>query len=211
MKIINLLIALSLVTTLSANKEKLTIKLGEFDAMLQHNKKNNRGNACKIFKYYDDNEAKLLTLETRWDIFKNYHQNYLFEMGRASAKCFNIKETNPENYMRGKRKKKGNKPSNSQRETYIRDVIIHGSDKGLLSTSIKMPGRSELINVDTDELVTDLEIKLIAKYVANGFKGTRKAKNAYLAVCRNCHRATGKGMVFVAPPISKGTLKGMMK
>jgi hypothetical protein len=212
MKILSLITAsVIMISSLQADNEKMTLRLGEFDAVLKHNIEQNKNDACKIYKFYDANEDKLLHLETKWAIFKNYYQKYLFDMGSASARCFSIKETNPENYMRRSRKSSEKRePSNTEVEAYIKDVIMNGSNLGLVSKDVSMPGRDELFNIDTDKLVTDEEIDIIARYVANGFKGSKKDRRTYLGVCKNCHRSSGRGMVFVAPPISKGHLKGLV-
>lgn len=83
----------------------------------------------------------------------------------------------------------------------VKYVIEHGANNHLLGTEMPMPDRNGLFNANTGALITDAEIEKVAKYVANGMKGS--GGDVFQGVCAACHGTDGKGMPYVAPNIAE--------
>lgn len=88
-------------------------------------------------------------------------------------------------------------------ESVVKHAIINGVNNHLLGTEMPMPDRHGLFNANTGEMITDAEIALVSKYVANGMRGT--GADVFEGVCASCHGADGKGMDYVAPNIAAFT------
>jgi cytochrome c oxidase cbb3-type subunit III len=96
-------------------------------------------------------------------------------------------------------------------------VIEHGSnnhiavheemkDGKLVKTTSRMPNRMALFDTKTNALITDAQIKAVAKYVSDGFPKSDKAGAAVFAgTCATCHGPDGKGIDYVAPNIHNFT------
>lgn len=82
----------------------------------------------------------------------------------------------------------------------VKHVIENGSNNRLMGDEMPMPDRNGLFNTNTNELITDAEIDLVSKYVANGMKGP--GADVFAGACASCHGEDGKGMEFVAPNIA---------
>jgi cytochrome c oxidase cbb3-type subunit 3 len=84
-------------------------------------------------------------------------------------------------------------------------VIEHGSNNKIgvpgpngtvVPPSMPMPNRTALFNTKTNALITDAEIKTVAKYVADGFPQSDKEGAAIFAgTCATCHGPDGKGQI----------------
>ena len=85
----------------------------------------------------------------------------------------------------------------------VKHVIENGSNNRLMGDEMPMPDRNGLFNMNTNELITDAEIDLVSKYVANGMKGP--GAEVFAGACASCHGEDGKGMEFVAPNIAAFT------
>jgi cytochrome c oxidase cbb3-type subunit 3 len=85
-------------------------------------------------------------------------------------------------------------------EKSVKYTIENGSNNHLLGMEMPMPDRNGLINANTGALITDAEIAVVSKYVANGMKGD--GAEIFSGVCSACHGPDGKGMEFVAPSIA---------
>jgi len=85
----------------------------------------------------------------------------------------------------------------------VKHVIINGANNHLLGSEMPMPDRSGLFNANTNDMITDAEIDLVSKYVANGMTGP--GADVFEGVCASCHGSDGKGMEFVAPNIAEFT------
>lgn len=85
----------------------------------------------------------------------------------------------------------------------VKHVIENGSNNRLMGDEMPMPDRNGLFNTNTNELITDAEIDLVSKYVANGMKGP--GAEVFAGTCASCHGEDGKGMEFVAPNIAAFT------
>ncbi|MCD6258684.1 MAG: c-type cytochrome [Helicobacteraceae bacterium] len=88
-------------------------------------------------------------------------------------------------------------------EKVVKHAIINGANNHLLGTEMPMPDRNGLFNANTNEMITDAEIDLVSKYVANGMTGA--GADVFEGVCASCHGADGKGMEYVAPNIAEFT------
>jgi cytochrome c oxidase cbb3-type subunit 3 len=88
-------------------------------------------------------------------------------------------------------------------EKSVKWVINHGSNNHLLGFEMPMPDRNGLFNANTGAPITDAEIDVVSKYVANGFKGA--GADVFAGTCAGCHGADGKGMQGVAPNIREFT------
>lgn len=82
----------------------------------------------------------------------------------------------------------------------VKHVIENGSNNRLMGDEMPMPDRNGLFNTNTNELITDAEIDIVSKYVANGMKGP--GADVFAGACASCHGEDGKGMEFVAPNIA---------
>ncbi|HIP15174.1 MAG TPA: c-type cytochrome [Sulfurimonas autotrophica] len=91
-------------------------------------------------------------------------------------------------------------------EKSVKYVINHGSNNKLLGTEMPMPDRNGLFNANTGALISDAEIDVVAKYVANGFPADDKeGAKVFAGVCSSCHSTDGRGMAYVAPNIREYT------
>lgn len=85
----------------------------------------------------------------------------------------------------------------------VKHAIEHGSNNHLLGSEMPMPDRNGLFNANTGALITDAEIDIVSKYVANGMSGA--GSEVYAGTCAACHGEDGKGMDYVAPSIATYT------
>ncbi len=85
----------------------------------------------------------------------------------------------------------------------VKHVIEKGSNYKLLGTEMPMPDRNGLMNANTGALITDAEIEIVSKFVANKMSG--EGAEIFAGTCAACHGADGKGMEFVAPNIAAYT------
>nr|WP_321266847.1 c-type cytochrome [uncultured Sulfurimonas sp.] len=85
----------------------------------------------------------------------------------------------------------------------VKYAIENGSNNHLLGSEMPMPDRNGLFNANTGALITDAEIDVVSKYVANGMSGD--GAEAYIGTCAACHGEDGKGMEYVAPSIATFT------
>jgi cytochrome c oxidase cbb3-type subunit 3 len=85
----------------------------------------------------------------------------------------------------------------------VKHVIENGSNNQLLGMEMPMPDRNGLFNANTGALITDAEIEVVSKYVANGMSGS--GADVFAGTCAACHGSDGKGMDFVAPNIAEFT------
>lgn len=90
-------------------------------------------------------------------------------------------------------------------EKSVKYVINHGSNYKLLGFESPMPDRNGLININTGAPISDEEIDIVSKYVANGFNGA--GADVFSGVCSSCHGADGRGIDGVAPNIREFTPK----
>lgn len=88
-------------------------------------------------------------------------------------------------------------------ESVVKHAILNGANNHLLGTEMPMPDRNGLFNANTNEMITDAEIDLVSKYVANGMTGA--GADVFQGVCASCHGVDGKGMEYVAPNIAEFT------
>jgi cytochrome c oxidase cbb3-type subunit 3 len=88
-------------------------------------------------------------------------------------------------------------------EAVVKHAIINGANNSLLGSEMPMPDRHGLFNANTNEMITDAEIDLVSKYVANGMTGA--GADVFEGVCASCHGVDGKGMEYVAPNIAEFT------
>ncbi len=86
-------------------------------------------------------------------------------------------------------------------EASVRDAILNGSNNHLLGMEMPMPDRNGLFNMNSGDLITDAEIDLVAKYVANGMKGA--GEDVFAGTCASCHGEDGKGIDMAGPSISE--------
>lgn len=84
-------------------------------------------------------------------------------------------------------------------EQSVKYIIENGSNNKLLGMEMPMPDRNGLFNVNTGALLTDAEIDIVSKYVANGMSG--EGADVFAGACMSCHGEDGKGIEFVAPSI----------
>lgn len=82
----------------------------------------------------------------------------------------------------------------------VKHNIEFGSNNHLLGFEMPMPDRNGLLNFNTGELITDVEIDIVSKYVANGMSGT--GADVFEGTCASCHGEDGKGTKDVAPNIA---------
>jgi len=68
----------------------------------------------------------------------------------------------------------------------VKDIVINGSEGG-----IGMPDRTGLLNMNTNNFITDKEIDLVSKFVANGMTGP--GNDVFQGSCAACHGEDGKG------------------
>lgn len=85
----------------------------------------------------------------------------------------------------------------------VKYAIEHGSNNKLMGFEMPMPDRHGLFNANTEALITDAEIDVVSKYVANGMQG--EGADVYAGTCAACHGSDGKGMEMVAPSIATYT------
>lgn len=88
-------------------------------------------------------------------------------------------------------------------EAVVKHAILNGANNNLLGSEMPMPDRHGLFNANTNEMITDAEIDVVSKYVANGMTGA--GADVFEGVCASCHGADGKGMEYVAPNIAEFT------
>lgn len=88
-------------------------------------------------------------------------------------------------------------------ENVVKHAIENGSNNHLLGSEMPMPDRNGLFNSETGALITDAEIDVVSKFVANGMSGA--GADIYAGTCAACHGEDGKGMEFVAPSIATFT------
>jgi cytochrome c oxidase cbb3-type subunit 3 len=82
----------------------------------------------------------------------------------------------------------------------VKNVIENGSNNQLLGMEMPMPDRNGLFNANTGALITDAEIDMVSKYVANGMSG--EGSDIFAGTCAACHGSDGMGMEYVAPDIA---------
>ncbi|MEA2099615.1 MAG: cbb3-type cytochrome c oxidase N-terminal domain-containing protein [Campylobacterota bacterium] len=86
----------------------------------------------------------------------------------------------------------------------VKDAIINGSNNHLMGSEMPMPDRNGLMNANKDYApITDAEIDVVSKFVANGMTGA--GADIFAGTCASCHGADGKGMEYVAPSIATFT------
>lgn len=85
----------------------------------------------------------------------------------------------------------------------VKHVIENGSNNHLMGEEMPMPDRNGLFNSNTDALITDAEIDLVSKYVADGMKGA--GAEVFAGACASCHGEDGKGIDALAPNIAEFT------
>ena len=85
-------------------------------------------------------------------------------------------------------------------ENVVKYAIEHGSNSKMMGMEMPMPDRNGLFNANTESLITDAEIDLVSKYVANGMTG--EGADVFAGACASCHGADGTGMDYVAPNIA---------
>ncbi len=90
-------------------------------------------------------------------------------------------------------------------EKSVKYVITHGSNNKLLGFESPMPDRTGLVNMNTGAPISDAEIDVVTKYVANGFNGA--GADVFAGVCSQCHGPDGRGIEGVAPNIREFTPK----
>ena len=88
-------------------------------------------------------------------------------------------------------------------EKVVKHAIENGSDNSLLGYSMAMPDRNGLFNMNTESLITDAEIDVVSKYVANGMSG--EGADVFTGTCSSCHGADGKGISEVGPNLAEYT------
>lgn len=88
-------------------------------------------------------------------------------------------------------------------ESVVKHAVMYGSNNHLMGEENPMPDRNGLFNMNTDALITDAEIDLVSKYVANGMRG--EGAEVFAGACASCHGDDGKGMEYVAPNIVEFT------
>jgi len=81
----------------------------------------------------------------------------------------------------------------------VKHNIEFGSNNHLLGFETPMPDRHGLLNFNTGALITDVEIDIVSKYVANGMSGT--GADVFAGTCASCHGEDGKGIEDHAPNI----------
>ena len=75
-------------------------------------------------------------------------------------------------------------------KTYVEKVIHEGSTQ--LGYEGGMPNRDGLFNINTNAMITDAEIKTVARYISNGFKdedSSTAGKEIFAGACSSCHGA----------------------
>ncbi|MCK9492152.1 MAG: c-type cytochrome [Sulfurimonas sp.] len=82
----------------------------------------------------------------------------------------------------------------------VKFAIENGSNNHLLGSEMPMPDRNGLFNSNTGALITDAEIDVVSKYVANGMSGA--GADVFVGTCAACHGEDGKGMEYVAPSVA---------
>ncbi|WP_245541249.1 c-type cytochrome [Sulfurimonas hongkongensis] len=82
----------------------------------------------------------------------------------------------------------------------VKYAIENGSNNHLLGMEMPMPDRNGLFNSNTGALITDEEIEVVSKYVANGMSGA--GADVFAGTCAACHGEDGKGMEYVAPSVA---------
>ncbi len=85
-------------------------------------------------------------------------------------------------------------------EKTVKFAIENGSNNHLLGSEMPMPDRNGLFNSNTGALITDAEIDVVSKYVANGMKGD--GAEVFAGTCAACHGEDGKGLDYVAPSVA---------
>lgn len=88
-------------------------------------------------------------------------------------------------------------------EKTVKHVILYGSNNHLLGTEMPMPDRNGLFNANTNAPISDAEIDVVSKYVANGMKG--EGAEVFAGTCASCHGGDGTGIEMVAPNIAHFT------
>ncbi|MDD2448943.1 MAG: c-type cytochrome [Sulfurimonas sp.] len=88
-------------------------------------------------------------------------------------------------------------------EKTVKFAIENGSNNHLLGSEMPMPDRNGLFNSNTGALITDAEIDIVSKYVANGMSGA--GEDVFMGTCAACHGEDGKGMEYVAPSVATFT------
>ncbi len=86
----------------------------------------------------------------------------------------------------------------------VKGVILNGSNNHIMGSENQMPDRNGLMNANNNYApITDAEIELVSKYVANGMTGA--GADVFAGTCATCHGADGKGQEYVAPNIAEFT------
>ncbi len=89
-------------------------------------------------------------------------------------------------------------------ENVVKDVVLNGSNNYLMGSENPMPDRNGLMNANKDYApITDAEIDLVSKFVANGMTG--EGADVFAGTCASCHGEDGKGMEYVAPSVADFT------
>jgi cytochrome c oxidase cbb3-type subunit 3 len=89
----------------------------------------------------------------------------------------------------------------------VKNVVINGSaalgdnpDGNLGYMLGAMPDRNGLYNATSGNMISDLEIESVAKFVSNGLKG--EGADVFAGACASCHGANGKGNGAMAPNLA---------
>ncbi len=82
-------------------------------------------------------------------------------------------------------------------ENVVKHSIENGSNNKLMGVEMPMPDRNKLFNSNTESLISDAEIDIVSKYVANGMTG--EGADVFAGTCASCHGADGMGIAYVAP------------
>ena len=85
----------------------------------------------------------------------------------------------------------------------VKHAVVNGSNNQLMGSENPMPDRNGLFNANTGALISDAEIDVVSKFVANGMKGA--GADVFAGTCAACHGEDGKGMEYVAPNIATFT------
>ncbi len=84
----------------------------------------------------------------------------------------------------------------------VKHVIENGSNNKLLGFEMPMPDRNGLMNANSGYApITDAEIELVSRFVANGMTG--EGAEIFAGTCVMCHGADGMGVDSMGPNISK--------
>ena len=85
-------------------------------------------------------------------------------------------------------------------EITVKHAIVNGSNNHLLGSDMPMPDRNGLFNINSGAFISDAEIDVVSKYVANGMTGD--GADVFAGTCAACHGADGMGMDYVAPSVA---------